>query len=32
MKVPEGQQETPEFKSLVEAIDNQVGDAKMPEA
>lgn len=32
LKVPDGQQETPEFKALVEIIDNQVGDAKMPEA
>ena len=32
LKVPEGQQATPEFKALVETIDNQVGDAKMPEA
>ncbi len=32
LKVPDGEQGTPEFQALVEALDKQVGDAKMPEA
>ncbi len=32
LKVPDGRQGTPEFQALVDALDRQVGDAKMPEA
>ena len=32
LQVPDGQQATPEFQSLVEMLDRQVGDAQMPEA
>ena len=32
LKVPDGEQSTPEFQTLVEALDRQVGDAQMPEA
>ena len=32
LKVPDGEQGTPEFQALVQALDAQVGDAKMPEA
>ncbi len=32
LKVPDGEQGTPEFQALVAALDKQVGDAKMPEA
>lgn len=32
LQVPDGQQATPEFQALVDALDKQVGDARMPEA
>ena len=32
LKVPDGEQGTAEFQAMVDAIDNQVGDAKMPDA
>ena len=32
LKVPDGQQGTPEFQALVDALDKQVGDSKMAEA
>jgi hypothetical protein len=32
LKVPDGQQGTPEFQAIVDSLDRQVGDAKMPEA
>jgi hypothetical protein len=32
LKVPDGQQGTPEFQAIVDSLDKQVGDAKMPEA
>ena len=32
LMVPDGQQATPEFQLLVDALDKQVGDAEMPEA
>ncbi len=32
LQVPDGHQATPEFQSLVEMLDRQVGDAQMPEA
>jgi hypothetical protein len=32
LKVPDGEQMKPEFQALVDTLDKQVGDAKMPEA
>jgi hypothetical protein len=32
LKVPDGTQGTPEFQAIVDSLDRQVGDAKMPEA
>lgn len=32
LKVPDGEQGTPEFLALADSIDKQVGDAKMPDA
>ncbi len=32
LKAPHGQQSTPELQALIESLDKQVGDAKLPEA
>ena len=31
LKIPDGQQDTPEIKAVIELLDTQIGDAEMPE-